>query len=150
MKRLINLVSIGALGMTLAACGGDDGPADVTMVSSMNPAKYVANTLTVPQMRSDYAIDLNGDGKVDNQLGNIIGALSAQNLNTQDSVDMALKNGSVLLLLTQTSADATYMQDSASGVTAQVGNTQANPDFTGAGSFTINSALRIRSFAGRI
>ena len=37
---------------------------------------YVVNHLTLPQSKADFAIDLNGDGKPDNQLGNIIGALT--------------------------------------------------------------------------
>jgi hypothetical protein len=76
MKRVLSLLSTATL---FAACGDSTtGPTvvpDVTMVSSANPAQYVANTLTVPLDRMQFGMDLNGDGKTDNQLGNIIGAL---------------------------------------------------------------------------
>ncbi len=34
-------------------------------------AQYVWNAVLVPMTRSDYALDLNGDGRADNQFGNI-------------------------------------------------------------------------------
>src|SRR4051812_35019177 len=38
-------------------------------------AQYVWSNVLVPMDRAQYAFDLNGDGRVDNQLGNIEGAL---------------------------------------------------------------------------
>ena len=154
MKR-VTFSLIAAIGFagSMTGCGGSDTPPDVTTVSMANPAKYVANALLVPMTRSDYSIDLNGDGKLDNQLGNIIGALSAQNLNTQDGVDKSIASGGVVLLLTQTSADPSYMADDASGVTVNVGNTitaPAMPDFSGQGTFTVNGGVGAANFAGRI
>jgi hypothetical protein len=110
-----------------AACGGSAGTSDVTMVSMLNPAKYVADSLTVPMDRMQFGLDLNGDGKVDNQLGNIIGALTANNLDTQGGVDTAICEGAVVLLVTETSADATYQNDDASGVQVGAGDTWAYP-----------------------
>src|SRR5262245_12656820 len=105
MKRVLSLMSIATL---FAACGGPDVPPDVTIVSTMNPIKFAANTLTVPLDRTQFGLDLNGDGKVDNQLGNIIGALEANNLHTQDGVDSSICKGAVILLLTMTSNDMMY------------------------------------------
>jgi hypothetical protein len=148
------LAAASVIASTFAACGGSDVPPDVTMVSSLNPKQYVVDSLSVPMTRTDYSIDLNGDGKVDNQLGNIIGALSAQSLNTQDGVDKALAAGSVIVLMTQTSADPTYVQDNASGVQVAIGNAikaPAMPDFSGMGMFTVDQALGGSvQFAGRI
>ena len=50
-------------------------------------AQYVWNAVVVPLQRSDYALDLNGDGRVDNQFGNIYGALAGQNLDVQNERD---------------------------------------------------------------
>jgi hypothetical protein len=139
-----------AMAGALAGCGGTDPTAttaNCTPTMGME-AKYVANTLTVPQSKSDYAMDLNGDGKPDNQLGNIIGALTAQNLDTQMGVDMALAMGNVVLLLDQTGADLT--NNDCNQVTVQTGNMQANPKFDGTDTFTVNSAFGGGSFFGKI
>jgi hypothetical protein len=113
MKRVLSLMSIASL---FAACSeGTTGPTDVTMVSMANPSLFVANTLTVPMDRMQFGMDLNGDGKVDNQLGNIIGALSANDLDTQEGVDNSICEGAVILLLKMTSGDATYQNDDATG-----------------------------------
>jgi hypothetical protein len=159
MKRVLSLLSMGAL---FAACDSSSGPADVTTVSMANPAKYVANALTVPMDRMQFGMDLNGDSKVDNQLGNIIGALSANNLNTQDGVDSAVCKGQVILLLTETSADATYQNDDATGALVQVGKTfgymgpdtctagSGGPKFDGTDQFMQDTTFAGAQFAGRI
>src|SRR5438132_2366202 len=127
--RVLGFLSIATL---FAACGDTTmmmvAPPDVTTVSSANPAQYVANSLTVPLDRMQFGMDLNGDGKTDNQLGNIIGALSANNLNTQDGVDASVCKGAVVLLLTTTSADATFQNDDATGAFVNVGKAFAYVD----------------------
>lgn len=159
MKRVLSLMSVATL---FAACDGSSGPADVTMVSTMNPANYVANALTVPMDRMQFGMDLNGDGKVDNQLGNIIGALTANNLNTQEGVDSAICKGQVILLLTQTSNDAAYQNDDASGALVKVGKQfnytgpdtcaagSGGPKFDGTDTLEVDSAFAGAQFAGRI
>jgi len=148
--------------MLFAACSEDGGPADVTMVSSANPAKYVASALTVPMDRMQFGMDLNGDSKVDNQLGNIIGALSANNLNTQDGVDASVCKGTVVLLVTETSADATYQNDDATGALVQVGKAfgytgpdtctagSGGPKYDGTDTFMLDTGFAGAQFAGRI
>jgi len=112
-------------------------------------AKFVANTLTVPQQRSDYAIDLNGDGRVDNQLGNIIGALTGAGLNTQDGVDKAIMGGSVVLLLDETAADLTNADCGAAKIS--VGKTQTPPPkFDGSDTLTVDSSISGGSLFGKI
>jgi hypothetical protein len=143
-------------------------PPDVTMVSTMNPAQYVANSLTVPLDRMQFSMDLNGDGKPDNQLGNIIGALSANNLNTQDGVDQSVCKGSVVLLMRTNSNDATFQSDDQSGAFINVGKpfayvdtnmdgkceaspTDVTPKYDGTDSFTTDtSSFQGAQFAGRI
>jgi hypothetical protein len=149
----------------IAACSeGTTGPTDVTMISMANPSTFVANSLTVPMDRMQFGMDLNGDGKVDNQLGNIIGALSANDLDTQEGVDTSICEGAVILLLKMTSGDATYQNDGGTGALIQVGNSfnymdtnmddacQAGegPKYDGTDTFTVNSAPGSAQFAGRI
>jgi len=161
MKRVLSLLSMAAL---FAACSDSSGPADVTNVSMANPAQYVANALTVPMDRMQFGMDLNGDSKVDNQLGNIIGALSANNLNTQDGVDQSICKGAVVLLLTETSADATFQNDDATGALVQVGKQFAytgpsmcaanmgGPKYDGTDTFAVDTSNGFTGaqFAGRI
>jgi hypothetical protein len=96
-------------------------------------------------------MDLNGDGKTDNQLGNIIGALIAQNLNTQEGVNTSIAEGNLVLLF-QANANSLDASDCAS-VDAAVGNSivaPAMPDFSGNGMFTKNNAIGGGTFRGKI
>jgi hypothetical protein len=166
MKRVLSLISMATLSVGCGdSTGGNMAPPDVTTVSMANPAQYVANALTVPLDRMQFGMDLNGDGKTDNQLGNIIGALSANNLNTQDGVDQAVCKGQVVLLLKQTSGDAAYQNDDATGALVQVGksatytdtNTDGKcgagdvaPKYDGTDTFMLDTAFAGAQFAGRI
>jgi len=146
MKRLM------ALTMILAGCGGgtmmNNNPPDVTMAQG-DFSYYVVNSLLVPMQRSDYAIDLNGDNHPDNQLGNIIGALSAQNLDTQKQIDMAVGGGTVVLLI---SVQATNLMTADNvGVTVYLGQKQMMPDFmSGMGMFTVDGSEMPGHFFGKI
>jgi hypothetical protein len=112
-------------------------------------SKYVANTLMVPQQRADYALDLNGDGKPDNQLGNIIGALTAQNLNTQDGVNKAIADGSVLLLMDEKAADLQNNDCGTTDVSAGV-KPAMPPKYDGTDVLTIDTSLGGGTFKGKI
>jgi hypothetical protein len=136
--------------MLVAVSGcSPSGPAVCSAVTTGMEAKYVVNALTVPMQKTDFAMDLNGDNKLDNQLGNIIGALTAQNLDVQMGVNDAITMGSVILLLDQTAANLS--NDSCSKVSAAVGNKPANPPkYDGTDSFTVNSSIVGGSFKGAI
>jgi hypothetical protein len=146
MKRAwFSLVPVAALLIT----GCDDpGAAECVNASSGVSAKFVADTLLVPQSRMDYALDLNGDQKADNQLGNIIGALTQQGLNTQDGVNSAIMDGNVILLLNASAADLT--NDTCASVEAAAGKSMMNPDFSGNGSFMKDTAVGGGTFKGKI
>lgn len=148
MKRIIiSLVSLLPFGF--AACGASDN-GDCTPGAGGNTAKYVTNAVMVPMQRQDYAIDLNGDGRIDNQLGNIIGALQAQNLDVQGGVNTAVTNGTLILLMSETSGDATFQSDSCAASTVQIGKSMMNPDYSGNGTFTLDSGQQGGTFAGPI
>jgi len=149
MKRtILSLVSM--IPLTFAACGGGTDSGDCTATGGTSKAQYVTNAVMVPQQRSDYAIDLNGDGRVDNQLGNIIGALEGQMLHVQDGVNAATTDGTLIVLMTETSSDAAFQSDSCATAQVQVGQTQPMPDYTGAGHFTVDSGQQGGTFNGPI
>jgi hypothetical protein len=149
MKRTIfSLVSL--IPLTFGACGGGTDSGDCTASGGTNKAQYVTASVQVPQQRSDYAIDLNGDGRVDNQLGNIIGALTGQGLNVQMGVDQAVTDGTLIVLLSETSTDAAYQSDSCASAQVQVGQSMAMPDYSGAGHFTVDSGQQGGTFSGPI
>jgi len=102
--------------------------------------------------KEEYAIDLNGDARTDNQLGNIIGALSQQGLNVQDGVSMALAKGDLVILMTQTSSDASFQADTCAGAKLVLGKLPAGvtaPDYSGNGSFAATGTPS-DTFAGPI
>lgn len=144
MKRtLISLLSI--LPLTFAACGGSSSNSDggtgtntdCTSSGGSNKAMYVANTVMVPASKTDLAIDLNGDGRVDNQLGSIVNILKTENLDVQDGVTQAVVAGSLIVLGTETSSDATFQTDScASTVIERGAATTTAPKYDGTDVFT--------------
>jgi hypothetical protein len=147
MKRsLYSLISL--VPLSFAACGASSG-GDCTPGTGGSSAKFVADTLKVPAQRSDYAFDLTGSGRTENQLGIIMGALAQQNLNPQMGVDQALASGQVVLLLSEKSADGTFQSDSCAQTTVQNGVSVKTPPTAGA-MYTIDTTQSGGTFAGPI
>lgn len=169
MKRSIILaaaIGMAGIGATLTGCPGGDtgggadagGSGEVTKDQLHgNFTAYAVNKLVLPQDNKQFAIDLNGDGKVDNQMGNIIGTLATQNLDAQSGVDASLAEGGVVVLLSLQTMDATLKKDDAVGLTFYLGKTfnsmprkndagmaipdggcDGCPDFSGMGMFTVD------------
>jgi hypothetical protein len=113
-------------------------------------ARFVAYPITIPQMRTTFAYDLNGDGKPDNAYGNIIGALASQGLGLQASETAAQAAGRGLLLLELSSSDPLFQNDPCAGVAVRRGVDQPAPNYSGAGSFTIDATVTPGSFSGPI
>ena len=139
----------------LAACSGgttttDGGTANTPDVTSATGAitQYVVNKLLVPMQRKDYSIDLNGDGHPDNQLGNIIGTLASNMLDTQGGIDKSINDGSVILLMSFQTASQT--QSDNAGLTMYLGAKAPNPDFGGMGMFTVDASQKATTLFGRI
>jgi len=144
MKRttFTRLVTIAALPFSIMACGGGGGgttsPNNCTAGAGGQTTKYVVSKAYVPTDKSKFAIDVNGDGRPDNQLGNILGALSGQGLNVQEGVKKAIDEGSLIILGTETSSDASFTADTCAGFTIELGSLPAGttvPDYTGNGTF---------------
>jgi hypothetical protein len=113
-------------------------------------AKWFISSVTLPQSRADFSLDLNGDGKVDDQLGNIVGALMAQNVNLQTPVDQAIAGGTDVMLLDVASTDSSFTSDACAQTTFANGLDHAIPDIDGGTSFTIDSAIAKTVFTGPI
>jgi hypothetical protein len=62
--------------------------------------EFLLSSLKLPVLSRDYAFDLDGNGRADNQLGQVISAMLQQGLYMQDTVDQAVSDGKVLILFT--------------------------------------------------
>ncbi len=85
-----------AAALSFIACGSSNNN-----TPSGTHYHYVANRVLVPSQTGDaqkYGLDLDGDGSVDNALGNLLTALSTQGIDAQVSIDEAVFNGSITLL----------------------------------------------------
>src|SRR5262249_35094177 len=127
MKRTFSRVILGAVlggAVALVGCGDSSGP--TTNTTDVTAAKgdfhdFVANTLTLPLTREQFSIDLDGDGRADNALANIINVLGSQMLIAQDGVNESINGGEVVVLLSVQTSDATLQKDEATGVTLYIG-----------------------------
>ncbi len=111
-------------------------------------AQYVWNGLMMPMQRADYAWDLNGDGRVDNQLGNINAALAGQGLNVQQAADDAVTSGRSITLLDERSTDPGFMSDACAASDVYAGVATTSPDFSGHGHFTVDGSAEVGAFTG--
>ena len=87
-----------AIPASLVACGGGEG---VTPPAGPHYT-YVANRAFVPTNNNqarDFGLDLNGDKTVDNQLGMVLGTLAGQGFKVQDTIDLAVAQGDIILLV---------------------------------------------------
>jgi hypothetical protein len=92
---------------------------------------------------------MNGDGHVDNQFGNILGALAANNLNAQVGSNDALNSGKEVLLLDERAAD--FQSADCASASLQMGSdTSGAPKFDGTGSFTADNSFQAGAFTGQV
>lgn len=83
----------------LVACGGGD---DGISPPSGPTYDFVVSQVTVPRNNSearDIGLDLNDDDSIDNQLGMVLGTLAGQGFDVQGTLDEAVDDGSIVLLL---------------------------------------------------
>src|SRR5262245_39525082 len=95
-----------SLSLSLVACGGDDS----NVVPEGEHYHYVTNQLLVPTTNTqarEYGLDLNGDKQVDNQLGMVLSTLGSMGFDIQATIDEAVAEGSIILLLDVQTKDFT-------------------------------------------
>ncbi|MEO7324757.1 MAG: hypothetical protein ABIW82_08010 [Dokdonella sp.] len=93
---------------------------------------------STPSEANNTAIDLNGDGHAENQLGMVFSALASSGFD----VSAAVNAGTVVYLLRVTSNDPAFQTDASARAEWFVGEPTAPtpPDFSGNGSFQADSA----------
>ncbi len=100
---------------------------------------FVINYLELPQQRSDFAIDLNGDGRPDNQLGSIVSALAAQNLDLQTDLAMNVANGTLVDLIRVVDDETPDLHPM--GITILAGLSQPAPQFMGKDTLAVDDSI---------
>jgi hypothetical protein len=79
-------------------------PPDLKAPPDLAPAcggpvyKYATNALRLPTNANAYSIDIDGDGRADNQLKNLLSAISAAGFDLQTAMDQSVADGQVVLL----------------------------------------------------
>jgi hypothetical protein len=126
-----------------------DGAVACVPPGGQTTTRYVWSGITVPEQRSQFAFDLNGDGRVDNQLGNIIGALDGQMLGSQDEIDQSIASGRSITLMAARSSDPTFTNDVCAETDVLAGVPLASPD-AGSGGFTVDGTVTPGDFFGTI
>ena len=91
--------------------------------------EFVLGGLKLPVLGADYGADLDGNGKVDNQLGAVFSALMGQGFDFQSSTDQAVSAGSALVLFTlvTSQADLTIEQSAEFRLVRALGTGEADP-----------------------
>ena len=166
-----------ALLLGVPACG-EDAAAPVTNPDfSVGPhgefVEFASNRVVLPNKDKDpgnyYAIDLNGDGKADNQLGLIVSLLDGQMLDIQFPVDVTFQQGDAVALWTLQTIDPALKNDSVAtlgyylgkpfggmiertdyGAYVLDGGCAMCPDFTGSGQFMVDTDVRPAQLIGTL
>ena len=93
------------LSLAMVTCGGTS-----TIIPEGPHYHTVANTVLVPTNNTqarEFGLDLNGDGTVDNQLGMVLGTLAGMGFDIQGTINKAVAEGSVTLLVDYQGKDFT-------------------------------------------
>ncbi|HEX5062243.1 MAG TPA: hypothetical protein VFV99_22890 [Kofleriaceae bacterium] len=115
------LAAAAMLPMSLVACGGDDGQP----VPEGTHYHFVANQVFVPTSNTqarDFGLDLNGDNTVDNQLGMVLSTLAGMGFDIQATIDTAVAEGSIILLVDFQTKD--FTNTTAAGVQVFLGDNE--------------------------
>lgn len=112
------LLSALAVPLTLVACGGDDGGSENVVPEGTHHQYVVSKTSVIPTAphsptEPGFGLDVGGktsttlDGRIDNQLGTALSILSglSADLSVQGTLDTAINQGSVILLVDFQSKD---------------------------------------------
>lgn len=120
--------------LSSTSCRGTEAPGKLYSLAT--------NRLQLPGSGQSYAFDIDGDGRAENQIKNIVSILSASGLQIQSAIDDAVEAGQIVSLAQIKSGDP--MNSSCVG--ALVGMAQprgpgAQPRYDGTDSFMIEGKL---------
>ena len=104
LRQLFCLAAALPLTIALGACGGDDGG---TVIPAGPHYQTVAKKALVPTNNNEareYGLDIGSssgklDKTIDNQLGMVLGTLSSMGFDIQGTIDKAVAEGSIILLV---------------------------------------------------
>ena len=115
------------LSLSVVACGSD--PQNTVITPEGTHHHYVANKALVPAtntLAKEYGLDLGAsdsnkpDGTIDNQLGMVLSTLASMGFKLQESLDLAVNQGNIILLVDFQAKDLTSA--SAAGVQVYLGD----------------------------
>lgn len=112
----------GLLALPMIACGG--GGEDQPTPEGPHYG-FVANKLSVPTNNNqarEFGLDLNNDKTVDNQLGMVLGTLAGQGFDVQGTIDKAIAEASIILLVDFQSSS--FDSTSAAGLSVKLGDVE--------------------------
>jgi hypothetical protein len=132
-----------------AGCGGSS-VSECVNATGTNKAQYAINALQLPTNNKEHAKDLNGDNRPDNQLGAIIGVLLSYFPDLSGTVNKTIADGTLVMLADALSTDATFQSDPCSASNIYLGQKKMNPDFTGSGTFAVDTSVPPGAFKGSI
>jgi hypothetical protein len=121
-------------GAVSAACRGEEAPG--------RSYKLATRSLLLPTQARGFAVDLDGDGRPDNQLKNLLAVIAAAGLDLQAQIDLAVEAGQTVSLLQLRSTDPAT--SGCVGVTlglAQPSGPGAQPRYDGTDTFTVEGKL---------
>jgi hypothetical protein len=145
------IISLFAMSIGMVGCGDGDGDGEVTKVEGTNSSKFATSSFVLPKNTMTAAWDLDGDGTADNKLGAIISGLAAVNLMPQSSADEAVMKGTLVLLMEETSTDASQQEAKNAGVKLSLAAPAASPPkYDGTDTFTAAGAITPAQFFGNI
>jgi hypothetical protein len=102
----------------------------------------------LPTNKSTFAVDLNGDGSLDNQYGAVVAALQQQSLDPQGAMDAAIATGQMILLIDFVATDATVTTSVCARSDVARAQSSPMPVFDGGGSFSSDPTAGTSSLVG--
>ena len=150
-SAVLGIVFVSSLGILGAGCGGSSASECTVVAAGGTQAQYVVDHLLLPTSNKDYARDLNGDKRADNQLGAIIGVILSYFPDLQATVDETVAEGSLIVLLDQMSSDATFQSDECAGASVYLGQkATVKPNFDGNDTLAVDTTIPSGAFKGAI
>lgn len=110
--------------------------------------QFATSAIKLPFPATSYSIDIDGDGRADNQLKALIGAFASANFDLQGPVDRAVQAGELVLLPDLQAADVSNGCAKLTVFAAQKGMTP--PRFDGTDVFAANGAVLPTLLSGAI